>query len=51
MLGCVQYELFQSTMYAETRVDRVSIGSLARGIQAVDLSMRFYGVVPSAAMT
>lgn len=51
MLGCVQYELFQSTMYAETRVDRVSIGSLTRGIQAVDLSMRFYGAVPSAAMT
>jgi len=32
-------------MYAETRVDRVSIGSLTRGIQAVDLSMRFYEAV------
>ncbi|MDL1865188.1 carboxylating nicotinate-nucleotide diphosphorylase [Betaproteobacteria bacterium PRO5] len=36
---------------AETGVDRISIGSLTKDIQAVDLSMRFYGAVSSAAMT
>ncbi len=30
---------------AETGVDRISIGSLTKDIQAVDLSMRFYEAV------
>lgn len=36
---------------AETGVDRISIGSLTKDIQAVDLSMRFYEAASSAAMT
>lgn len=36
---------------AETGVDRISIGSLTKNIQAADLSMRFYDEASSAAMT
>lgn len=36
---------------AETGVDRISIGSLTKDIQAADLSMRFYDEASSAAMT
>lgn len=31
---------------AETGVDRISIGSLTKDIQAADLSMRFYDAAP-----
>lgn len=36
---------------AETGVDRISIGSLTKDIQAADLSMRFYDDASSAAIT
>lgn len=36
---------------AEMGVDRISIGSLTKDIRAVDLSMRFYEAISSAAMT
>lgn len=38
-------------MYAAMSIDRTSIGSLTKDIRAVDLSMRFYEAVSSAAMT
>lgn len=43
----MEFNCLQSTMYAETGVDRISVGSLTKDIQAVDLSMRFYEAVKS----